>query len=236
VLARLCEVGGGYLVWCHVRRDSPWHGSLRRRGPGALRRGRRPPTYRSLRAGLRCIWRRLRRTLAGVGRPRRGFRSADPHDILGALVVVCGVLVIVGHCRPFSTLRKGRAGKKKGMKAVARNLKGEPAVACDFAAMDDEQRKRYRALRRRLGEDCHEAQELEDGYAFRHSSEEAVLVALAEYVSLERLCCPFFDFAIEIGRGGGEVWLRMTGPEGAKGILEAEMGGEARGATAGEPD
>ena len=51
-----------------------------------------------------------------------------------------------------------------------------------------------------------------------------MLVALAEYVSLERLCCPFFDFAIEVGRGGGEVWLRMTGPEGAKGVLEAAMG------------
>jgi hypothetical protein len=156
----------------------------------------------------------------------------DRHHVLGALVVVCGVLVIVVFCRP----RKGRGGKEKGMKAQARNPKGEPSVACNFAAMDGEQRERYRALRRRLGEDFHEARELEDGYAFRYSSEEGVLVALAEYVSLEQLCCPFFDFAIEVERGGGEVWLRMTGPEGAKGILEAAMGGEARGATVGEPD
>ena len=47
-----------------------------------------------------------------------------------------------------------------------------------------------------------------------------MLVALAEYVSLERLCCPFFEFAIEVGRGGGEVWLRMTSPDGAKGALK----------------
>lgn len=79
-------------------------------------------------------------------------------------------------------------------------------------------------MRRRLGEDFREARELENGYAFRYSSEAEVLVALAEYVSLERLCCPFFDFAIEVGRDGGEVWLRMTGPEGAKGVLEAAMG------------
>jgi hypothetical protein len=112
------------------------------------------------------------------------------------------------------------------MKAEASDPKGEVAVACDFTAMDDGQRERYRALRRRLGEDLHELRELEDGYAFRHSSGEDVLIALAEYVSLERLCCPFFDFAIEVGRG--EVWLRMTGPEGAKGILEAAMGAEAK--------
>lgn len=82
-------------------------------------------------------------------------------------------------------------------------------------------------MRRLLGEDFLEVRELADGYAFGHSPGADVLVALAEYVSLERLCCPFFDFAIEVGRGGaeGEVWLRMTGLEGAKGILEAAMGG-----------
>jgi hypothetical protein len=133
---------------------------------------------------------------------------------------------------PFARLRKGSAGKEKSMKAEARGPNGEPAVACDFTAMDEGQRERYRALRRRLEEDYHESRELQDGYAFRHSSGESVLVALAEYVSLERLCCPFFDFAIEVGRG--EVWLKMTGPEGAKGILGAAMGGAARGATAGD--
>lgn len=110
------------------------------------------------------------------------------------------------------------------MKREPNGFRGGPAITCDFGAMDDGQRKRYRALRRRLGEDFREARELENGYAFRYSSEAEVLVALAEYVSLERLCCPFFDFAIEVGRDGGEVWLRMTGPEGAKGVLEAAMG------------
>lgn len=90
--------------------------------------------------------------------------------------------------------------------------------------MDEGQRERYRALRRLLGKDFMEARELGNGYAFRHSPEAGVLLALAEYVSLERLCCPFFDFAIEVERDGGEVWLRITGPEGAKGILEAAMG------------
>lgn len=103
----------------------------------------------------------------------------------------------------------------------AKGDNSEPVLACDLTAMDTEQRERYRALRRRLSEDVHEARELEDGYAFRHSSEAEVLLALAEYVTLERLCCPFFDFAIEVGRDGGEVWLRMTGGQDAKRILQA---------------
>jgi hypothetical protein len=113
------------------------------------------------------------------------------------------------------------------MRQEARKPKSVPPLACDFTAMDDEQRERYRALRRRLADDFQEARELEHGYAFRHSSEADVLVALAEYVSLERLCCPFFDFAIEVGHERDEVWLRMTGPEGAKEILEAAMGGRS---------
>ena len=108
----------------------------------------------------------------------------------------------------------------------ARHGKGEPTLACDFTAMDTEQRERYRALRRRLSEDLHEARELEDGYAFRHSSEAEVLIALAEYVTLERLCCPFFDFAIEVGRDRGEVWLKITGEQEAKRILQAAQGYE----------
>jgi hypothetical protein len=106
----------------------------------------------------------------------------------------------------------------------ARNDKDEPTLACDFTVMDTEQRERYRALRRQLSKDLHEARELEDGYTFRHSSEAEVLIALAEYVTLERLCCPFFDFAIEVGRDGGEVWLKMTGGQEAKRILQAAQG------------
>jgi hypothetical protein len=30
-----------------------------------------------------------------------------------------------------------------------------------------------------------------------------MLLALAELVTLERLCCAFFDFKIEVGRDGG---------------------------------
>ena len=108
----------------------------------------------------------------------------------------------------------------------SRNDNGEAPLACDFTVMDTEQRERYLALQRQLSRDLHEARELEDGYAFRHSSEAKVLIALAEYVTLERLCCPFFDFAIEVGRDRGEVWLKITGEQGAKRILQAAQGYE----------
>ena len=99
----------------------------------------------------------------------------------------------------------------------------EIPIACDLTALDAGQRERKRALEERLRADVREIREIEGGYAFKHSSEPEVLLALAEFVALERLCCPFFDFAIEVGREGGPLWLRMTGSEGTKEVLRAEI-------------
>jgi hypothetical protein len=97
-------------------------------------------------------------------------------------------------------------------------------VACDWSALTPDQQERQRSLYRRLREDVREVRELDDGYAFRHSPDGDVLLAIAEFVANERLCCPFFDFALTVERGGGPVWLCMTGEGEAKHVLEAEMG------------
>jgi hypothetical protein len=43
------------------------------------------------------------------------------------------------------------------------------------------------------------------------------------FVSNERLCCPFLEFGITIAPANGPVWLRLTGPEGTRAFLEAEL-------------
>jgi hypothetical protein len=111
------------------------------------------------------------------------------------------------------------------MGSEAKRDKVEIPIACDLTALDAGQRERRRALQERLRADVREIREIENGYAFEYSPELEVLLAVAEFVALERLCCPFFDFAIEVGREGGPLWLRMTGSEGAKEVLRAEIGG-----------
>ena len=98
----------------------------------------------------------------------------------------------------------------------------EVPAACNWTALTVAQQERQRALYRQLRADV-EVVELEDGYAFRHSPDRAVLLAVAEFVSNERLCCPFFEFGITVERAGGAVWLRITGAGEAKQVLEAEM-------------
>ncbi len=114
------------------------------------------------------------------------------------------------------------------MNEEATRERTEVPVACDWSALTAEQQERQRTLYRRLRADVEEVVELEDGYAFRHSPNRAVLLAVAEFVANERLCCPFFEFGITV-ESGGPVWLRMTGEGEAKLVLEAEMGVGAGG-------
>ena len=110
------------------------------------------------------------------------------------------------------------------MDGEAKRKRVDIPVACDMSALTADQQERQRALLVLLRSDAEEVRELEDGYAFRHSGDRDVLLAVAEFVANERLCCPFFEFGITVERGGGPVWLRMTGEGEAKRVLEAEMG------------
>jgi hypothetical protein len=110
------------------------------------------------------------------------------------------------------------------MQGEATCRKWEVLIACNPATLTAEQRERQRALIGLLRADAKEVRELEDGYAFRHSPDRAVLLAISEFVANERLCCPFFEFGVTVERDGGPVWLRITGEGEAKRVLEAEMG------------
>jgi hypothetical protein len=103
----------------------------------------------------------------------------------------------------------------------------EVPVACNWSALTAVQQQRQRALYRQLRADVEVVMELEGGYDFRHSPDTKVLLAIAEFVANERLCCPFFEFGITVERAGGPVWLRMTGGEEAKRVLETQMGASA---------
>ena len=86
-----------------------------------------------------------------------------------------------------------------------------------------EQRERYQIARQQLKSTLQEVQELPDGYAFRFSAETVNILNLAEYITFERLCCRFFKFELEVEREEGPVWLRLTGGEGVKEFLGAEI-------------
>src|SRR5688572_281127 len=58
-----------------------------------------------------------------------------------------------------------------------------------------------------------------DGYAFRFPIE--ALEQLERFISNERKCCPFLAF--QMHSTGSEAWLDITGPEGTREFLEAQL-------------
>ena len=114
------------------------------------------------------------------------------------------------------------------MYGQGRPERDELRIACDPTMLNAEQRERKRLLQRWLRADVQEIRELPEGYAFRHSSEASVCLAVAEFITLERMCCPFFEFGLEVERDGGPLWLRITGGEDARRVLRAELEAAAR--------
>jgi hypothetical protein len=99
----------------------------------------------------------------------------------------------------------------------------ESPIACNLGAFTIEQRRRKEELGSHLWASVQETRELPDGYAFRLPADASSLQNAAEWVALERLCCPFFSFGVEAEREGGPVWLRLTGREGVKQFIRAEL-------------
>jgi hypothetical protein len=97
----------------------------------------------------------------------------------------------------------------------------EIPIACDLTAIPAERREQHNAIAEQIFAAVLETRELPIGYAFRLPEELGTLLKAAEFVSLERLCCPFFSFALELEPKGGPFWLKLTGGEGVKLFIES---------------
>ncbi len=99
----------------------------------------------------------------------------------------------------------------------------ESPFACDMTMIAPERRGAHIATIKKLFGLVQITRELPDGYAFELPNDSDVLLTAAEFISLERLCCPFFGFALEIEHEGGSLWLSLTGRDGVKPFIMAEV-------------
>ena len=104
-------------------------------------------------------------------------------------------------------------------------MTSESPLACDMTAIAPGERPKHLATSRELFARIEEFRELPDGYEFRLAEGPGLISQLAEFVSLEKLCCPFLNFMIEIGAENGPVWLRLTGRDGVKAFIREEIAG-----------
>jgi hypothetical protein len=97
-----------------------------------------------------------------------------------------------------------------------------PELACLPEAIPAGERQAHFALARELFEErAAERVALPNGYRIRFPPEE--MEAVVRFVTNERKCCPFLSFEMTLGPDSGPLWLRMTGPEGTRAVLDAEL-------------
>jgi hypothetical protein len=101
-------------------------------------------------------------------------------------------------------------------------LAATPALACVPSAIPAAERKAHFDLARDLvTRRAIERVPLPEGYGFRFES--SAFDDVARFITNERRCCPFLSFEVELSAQSGPLWLRMTGPEGTRAILDAEL-------------
>src|SRR5260370_2813028 len=92
----------------------------------------------------------------------------------------------------------------------------ESPLACDLTAISASDRQCYNELRCVLAASVIGKRDLPDGLAIQVDVERIALPQLAEWISFERKCCPFFKFEIDLAPESGPVWVSMTGRAGVK--------------------
>jgi len=100
----------------------------------------------------------------------------------------------------------------------------ESPFVCVMDAIEPGKRQQHIATAKFVFAAVKEVRELADGYAFRLPNESEILQKVGDFISIERLCCPFFGFRLEVEREGGAVWLQLIGRKGIKPFIRAEIG------------
>ena len=88
-------------------------------------------------------------------------------------------------------------------------------IAC---ALDKAQFEERKALVDRLAQRATERKVIPNGFALRFGRDSGLVSQLASFIEVERACCPFLTFRIDV-RAGASVWLELTGPAAAQEII-----------------
>jgi hypothetical protein len=115
-----------------------------------------------------------------------------------------------------------RAAAQQAPAQACRTASESPLV-CNVGAYTDAQAKRKEEVTKKMWASLQDYRELPEGYAFRFPADADCVATVAEWMALERMCCPFFSFNLKLEREGGPLWLELTGREGVKQFIESDL-------------
>lgn len=137
------------------------------------------------------------------------------------LMATATVLLVTGS----ALAQQKQTGKEAPAKQRTSESKSmtDPPIACNLLGLTAAERRRQQELHKQLFSGIENVRELPNGYAVSLPGTKENILAVAEFISLERVCCSFFRFELEVGRREEPVSLRITGGEGVKEFLKSEF-------------
>jgi hypothetical protein len=98
-------------------------------------------------------------------------------------------------------------------------------LACNMGVFTPDQRESHVRTTNELMQVVQRVQEVANGYELTFPNEAEFITRIAEFISNERLCCPFLKFTLNVNSTHEPVSLSLTGPEGTSEFLRAEFNG-----------
>ena len=95
-------------------------------------------------------------------------------------------------------------------------------VSCRLTSPQLQQRKE--TVIAQLKREVLEKKELPDGYGYKFNGNDSTYVQLTDFIRSERACCDFFTFNLKVADEKSFIWMEITGPDGAKEMLNDEAG------------
>ncbi len=97
----------------------------------------------------------------------------------------------------------------------------QTAFVCKLTS--PELRERKATVIASLKEKVIEKKELKNGFAYKFNQTDNTIAELNSFVEDEKACCEFLSFKISSGSDKKDIWLEISGADGAKEFINAEL-------------
>jgi hypothetical protein len=104
-------------------------------------------------------------------------------------------------------------------------MNSDTPLACNMDVFTPAQRESHIQTTTDLIQAVQGVQEVENGYEFKFPNESGYITKIAEFISNERLCCPFLRLTLNIVSNSEPISLSLDGPIGTQEFLRAEFNG-----------
>ena len=103
------------------------------------------------------------------------------------------------------------------------DMRSETLLACNLDVCTPAEHENHFQAAAKLYKSIQDIQETENGYKFRFPNTSESIMRLAEFISNERVCCPFLEFTLNVAPNDAPISLLLSGPDGTKKFLQEEL-------------